>query len=181
MRRAKRLEEIEAEKIRLDAEKAAAEEWVNIVPIRLLTNRSCKLTDGFIYFPDRAAMRKLGELKAAVAEWVLLSPDHMMSIYFSPNLDLVQIIMASKGKATGWRNEKESESSSRKGNGGVSSFFFYLYVLYDIPNVPCLDRAKAKAELLEKENTDAELKAKAEAEWVDLLRRFFLTFAVTQI
>jgi hypothetical protein len=25
------------------------------------------------------------------------------------------------------------------------------------------------------------LKAKAEAEWVDLLRRFFLTFAVTQI
>lgn len=63
----------------------------------------------------------------------------------------------------------------------MSSFFFYLYVLYDIPNVPCLDRAKAKAELLEKENTDAELKAKAEAEWVDLLRRFFLTFAVTQI
>ncbi len=29
LRRAKRLEEIEAEKIRLDAEKAAAEEWVN--------------------------------------------------------------------------------------------------------------------------------------------------------
>ena len=46
----------------------------------------------------------------------------------------------------------------------MSSFFFYLYVLYDIPNVPCLDRAKAKAELFEKEKADAELKAKAEAE-----------------
>ena len=70
---------------------------------------------------------------------------------------------------------KESAKAAAEKKLAEWVIFFYIPLMFKMTylTVRSLERAKAKAERLEKENADAELKAKAETVWVDIIHVFF--------